>query len=473
MPYSKETNTFPSAEEVRMYLAKYARPCRRHIAFGANVLRVEPVDKDEEKEATTDEKRWRVTWTVADRPEACRDKLDVRTFTQIFDCVIVATGIFSKPHIPSLPGIHHFAGDVYHASEYNDARSANVEGKRVLVVGASFSGAEIAGEISTVAAAVTVSARRRFYYLNRSVKGIPVDLLFYSRAGRDAKKDVAPAVESDVESKVRFRKKHIYLRSIVDASCYSNDDTSSSPSSLRFPAVCGTPPFVAIADNFLSAVKAKRLAIRYSGVAGFVKGTKRVKFCDGRREDVFDTVIMATGYRPALSFLSPAILKTLEFEPSDWLQPLVLADCVWHPELSNLAFVGMYRGPYFAAIELQARWICGVFSGRLERPNVQEMQRARRRSRAIRHERPRRQFPCADYCGMIEYLAHRVGVRPKKILNDTEHPLYDHLKFGPVLPFHYRLVGFGAAPSIARGAIEECAKYHPGSSRKPNTGPRT
>ena len=33
----------------------------------------------------------------------------------------------------------------------------------------------------------------------------------------------------------------------------------------------------------------------------------------------------------------------------------------------------MYRGPYFAAIELMSRWACGVFSGRLpplsEEPN--------------------------------------------------------------------------------------------------------
>lgn len=28
--------------------------------------------------------------------------------------------------------------------------------------------------------------------------------------------------------------------------------------------------------------------------------------------------------------------------------------------------VGLYRGPYFAALELQGRWACGVFSQRLE-----------------------------------------------------------------------------------------------------------
>ena len=28
--------------------------------------------------------------------------------------------------------------------------------------------------------------------------------------------------------------------------------------------------------------------------------------------------------------------------------------------------VGLYRGPFFAALELQGRWACGVFSGRLQ-----------------------------------------------------------------------------------------------------------
>ena len=42
----------------------------------------------------------------------------------------------------------------------------------------------------------------------------------------------------------------------------------------------------------------------------------------------------------------------------------------WNPNISHTFFVrhlevGLYRGPYFAALELQGRWACGVFSQRL------------------------------------------------------------------------------------------------------------
>lgn len=172
-------------------------------------------------------------------------------------------------------------------------------------------------------------------------------------------------------------------------------------------------------------------------------------------------MVMATGYRLDLPFLPATLHKIIDFEPDDWLQPAILHECVWHPELLGLAFVGLYRGPYFAAMELQARWACGVFSGRLPYPTKDETESGLQAERDIRNKQPRSQFPHGDYVSMVEALAHRVGVHPQSILEDKTHHLHKLLYDGPLLPFHYRLTGFSSKPEIAEQAILDCAAQYP------------
>jgi hypothetical protein len=66
-----------------------------------------------------------------------------------------------------------------------------------------------------------------------------------------------------------------------------------------------------------------------------------------------DDVIMCTGFTPALDYLDRPLQETLGLA-ADALQPLLLHRDVMHPALPGLYFVGMYRGPYFAVVELQA-----------------------------------------------------------------------------------------------------------------------
>lgn len=71
--------------------------------------------------------------------ESLADRL-VRT--EVFDKVIVATGHFSTPNIPSFDGIDSFPGRVIHAHDFRDARS--YAGQNILVVGGSYSAEDIA-----------------------------------------------------------------------------------------------------------------------------------------------------------------------------------------------------------------------------------------------------------------------------------------------------------------------------------------
>lgn len=70
--------------------------------------------------------------------------------------------------------------------------------------------------------------------------------------------------------------------------------------------------------------------------------------------DNVDDLILCTGFSPALDFLEPKLREQLKYNPEDSFQPLLLHRDVMHPDIPGLYFVGMYRGPYFAGVELQA-----------------------------------------------------------------------------------------------------------------------
>jgi len=172
---------------------------------------------------------------------------------------------------------------------------------------------------------------------------------------------------------------------------------------------------VCISEGYLACVKSGLIDVR----KGLVRVTTTARngcrapvavFSDGSEAE-FDLVICATGYRAHLPFICPEISLQVQFEPTDLLQPLILYESVFPPKISNLAFVGMYRGPYLAAIELQAKWVARVFSGKLPLPSRKEMEREIAREEGIRLQRPRPQFPRADYVEMCLGLARKIGCR--------------------------------------------------------------
>merc|ERR1719325_477618 len=62
--------------------------------------------------------------------------------TEEFDYVFVASGHYSVPYVPSYPGVDRFPGRVLHSHDFRDA--CEFAGKRLLIVGASYSAEDIA-----------------------------------------------------------------------------------------------------------------------------------------------------------------------------------------------------------------------------------------------------------------------------------------------------------------------------------------
>jgi putative flavoprotein involved in K+ transport len=96
-----------------------------------------------------DEKQGR--WTVTLR------RADGGTRTMHPRHVVLATGVSGIPSVPDITGLKDFAGKVMHSSKYDDGE--NWKGKRAIVVGTGNSGHDIAQDLHSSGASVTMVQR--------------------------------------------------------------------------------------------------------------------------------------------------------------------------------------------------------------------------------------------------------------------------------------------------------------------------
>jgi len=71
--------------------------------------------------------------------------------------VVMATGVSGIPHLPDFPTLKNFAGTVLHSSQYNDGE--DWKGKKAIVIGTGNSGHDIAQDLHSSGADVTLVQR--------------------------------------------------------------------------------------------------------------------------------------------------------------------------------------------------------------------------------------------------------------------------------------------------------------------------
>ncbi|MEV7787212.1 ArsO family NAD(P)H-dependent flavin-containing monooxygenase [Streptomyces sp. NPDC088106] len=175
--------------------------------------------------------------------------------------VISATGTWSRPFLPAVPGRGVFAGRQLHTVDYRSP--AHFAGQRVIVVGGGNSGAQIAADLALDGHVDVTWVTRR-----------PPRLLPDDIDGR-ALFDVATA-----------------RRRALDA---GRGDTGGVASLGDIVAV---PPVRAARDAGLLTAKPMFSRLTAGGA----------RWADGRHADA-DAVVWCTGFRPALSHLAPLQLR--------------------------------------------------------------------------------------------------------------------------------------------------------------------
>jgi trimethylamine monooxygenase len=86
------------------------------------------------------------------------DLTEDKAYSDAFDYVIVATGHFSTPNVPSYEGFSHFNGRILHAHDFRDA--LEFEGQDILIVGSSYSAEDIGSQCYKYGAKTITSSYR-------------------------------------------------------------------------------------------------------------------------------------------------------------------------------------------------------------------------------------------------------------------------------------------------------------------------
>ncbi len=148
-PMPNDYPDFPSADQMKDYLEDYARAKGIDVGIEYNKSVIEALPQADDS--------WRITFSDGER----------RTYKG----AVVCNGHHWDRRMPDLPGT--FAGELIHSKDYTG--KAQLEGKRVLVIGAGNSACDIACDAARFATSGDVSMRTGYWFLPRVVFGRPIN----------------------------------------------------------------------------------------------------------------------------------------------------------------------------------------------------------------------------------------------------------------------------------------------------------
>jgi cation diffusion facilitator CzcD-associated flavoprotein CzcO len=400
LPHAEGVPVYPHNREMHAYLRRYAREhgLERRIELHTRVVEVDGDGVG----------GWRVNTLGADG--------NVRS--RRFEHVVIATGRYTRPTMPSLPGLETFAGEggVSHAFAYRSAD--RYRGMNVVVAGGNISALEIASELAHHAASVVSSQRRQRYVFPKLVGGVPAELVAFTRFAALAGESFPPAASGQA------------LKALVLRASGRPDAVGALA-----PADSVLEAGITLSQHFLPLVAEGRIVARpwISRIAG-----RTVTFRDGTGVEA-DALIFGTGFEAHLPFLSHRLRRSVRAGRNG----LELFAQTLHPELPGLAFLGQFDivGPFFPVIELQARWLAYAWSGARPLPSRAEL------AAGIEAQRPMFDGPVGfPMHALAVQLARLAGVEP----DVREQPeLARALLFGPLTPVSFRLTGPDALPNAA------------------------
>ncbi|WP_433565024.1 flavin-containing monooxygenase [Nocardia sp. CA-151230] len=283
-PMPADYPDFPSAAQMRDYLRAFAAEfgLDHRIEYDAPVADVTPQDE-------TGLAGWRVVLANG----------EVRAYAG----VVVASGHYWDVNIPSYPG--EFTGKRIHSKNYK--RPADLDGPRVLVVGAGNSGCDLAVEAAVTFGNSEISLRRSYWFIPKYVFGIP-----------SSKFDVGSVPIPKVAQEAVFR-------SIVALGMGSFGNFGLAKPEHRI-----FDQDLVVNQQLPYFLKHGRIAVRPE-IERFDGRT--VYFVDGT-SGAYDTIVWATGFKTTFPFLRDGLL--------DWErgQPRLVAH-TFAPGLANLCFAGL------------------------------------------------------------------------------------------------------------------------------------
>ena len=134
-PLPSDISLFPSREFILQYLEESADDVKHLVKFHTQVQDVQL------ESSSTGRDSWHVD---------SQDLLTKKSSSATYDAIAICSGHFSVPYIPAIPGIEEwnsaFPGVISHSKLYRSSEA--FRGKKVIVIGNSASGSDIASQIA-------------------------------------------------------------------------------------------------------------------------------------------------------------------------------------------------------------------------------------------------------------------------------------------------------------------------------------
>lgn len=303
-PMPSHYPVYPSRDQMRHYLEGFADETgvRAHVRFGVGVERVDPIGA------------------------GGRDGWDVATSdgeTRRYAGVLVCNGHLWDQRIPDYPG--EFTGRQIHSGSYRSID--DIEGTRVLTVGAGNSGCDLAVDAANHRLESTISIRRGQMFQPKAVFGVPrAELKWMAKLPVKVNERIARLMSDMIIGPTRAYR------------------------GLPEPATRNLNELPPVVNNLLPYwIHHGRIDVK--GAIERLDG-KTVHFVDGTSRE-FDTILWATGFNVRLPFLDAGTIRERDGVP------LRTAGLTLPVGAENLYFIGLAapRGPQLPVYSTQTELV--------------------------------------------------------------------------------------------------------------------
>jgi cation diffusion facilitator CzcD-associated flavoprotein CzcO len=243
LPFRGTDGPFPTAEEMRRYLAAYAERFELDVREGVAV-----------DEVARREGGWR---------------LETDHGTRHARVLVMATGVRGMPTRPPLPGIDRYGGRLLHAAEFRHAR--DWAGVRVLVVGLGNTGKDVALAARRAGATVEVSVRDGAVMVPYPTPVTQWTTTLWRRLPRNVAERLLR----------RLRRE-------------------PTAAGLGWPRRSLLDVYPVVGLELLEAVERGEIGVRPAVLALHADGAR----FEGGGEGAYDLIVLATGYRPSLGLVA-------------------------------------------------------------------------------------------------------------------------------------------------------------------------
>lgn len=284
LPFPEDYPLYVPREKVVAYLENYANHFDINPHFNTEVKKI---------------KRKGDVWIV---------KTQANTIFEA-ENVIIASGVNRIPNVPAWEGKASFKGDIIHSKDYQNPKP--YQGKKVLIIGMGNTGAEVAFDLSEYEVETVISVRSKVSIVPRDLNGQPVQLTALKLAK-------LPFGFGD------------WLGDRIRALYFGDLTKYGIPISKKSPRVelkeTGKTPVIDIGT--VKAVKAEKIKVIRDIDRFYEDGV----IYNGEKMP-FNSVILATGYRPKLEEFIDDITNNLD-KYNCPKSPIGTGNC------KNLFFVG-------------------------------------------------------------------------------------------------------------------------------------